>query len=85
MYSAGPNTNVAGVRFSGTKVDAVVTVPARGPVTVTFNITDDMVSGEADEIYSLAMIPTDPTVVIQQRFTTIIITDDVDSMCGYYW
>ena len=68
------------VRFSGTDVDEIVTVPAVGPATVTFNITDDTVTGEDDETYPLNMVATDTTVVIQQRFTTIIITDNVDSM-----
>ena len=80
MYFAGPNTSMRDVRFSGTDVDAIVTVPAVGPATVTFNITDDTVTGEDDETYPLTMVATDTTVAIQQRFTTIIITDNVDRM-----
>ena len=79
-YFAGPNTNMRDVRFSGTDVDAIVTVPAVGPATVTFNITDDTVTGEDDETYPLFMVATNTTVVIQQHITTIIITDNVDRM-----
>lgn len=63
------------VRFSGTEVDETVTVPA----TVTFSITDDNVTGEDDERYPLTMVA-NATVVIEQRITFIVITDEVDSM-----
>ena len=76
MFVAGPNTNMPNVRFSGTEVDEIVTVPA----TVTFSITDDTVTGEDDERYLLTIVTTDTTVVIEQRRTYIIITDNVDSM-----
>lgn len=75
-----PDPNLEDVRISGTEVDVTVTIPAVGPATVTFNIMDDMATGEANETYNLAMIPTDTTVFVQRRFTNITITDDVDSM-----
>ena len=65
-----------GVAISGTPVDQNVTAPS----TVRFNITDDAVAVELDEEYPLTIDPYDPAVIVVERMSDIIITDDVDSM-----
>ena len=65
-----------GVRISGSRVDEMVI----SPDTVMFNITDDDAAVELDEMYPLNLQPSDPAVVVMERMTNIIITDDIDSM-----
>ena len=65
-----------GVRISGSLVDETVISPSM----VMFNITDDAVAVELDEMYPLNLQPSDPAVVVMERMTNIIITDDIDSM-----
>ena len=80
MYSADPNAVMPGVEVSETEIQVEVTVPA----TITFDITNDDVSVELDEVYSVTMIPNDPNVFIEERMATIVIVDDVDSEYGRY-
>ena len=75
LCDSGPDLNMAGVRISGTHVSQLVTSPA----TVMFDITDDAVAVEVDEKYFLTLIPTDPSVIVQEPMTKITITDNVDS------
>jgi hypothetical protein len=72
----GPDPNMADVRISGTVVTELIT----GPATVTFDINDDEVSVEVDETYPLTLLPNDTAVIVMERMTSIIITDDVDRM-----
>ena len=65
-----------GLHISGTDVLQLVISPS----TVLFNIIDDDIAFEAPEIYSLTLLPTDPTVIVQERMTNIIIINDTDSM-----
>ena len=76
IYASGPDTTMDGVHISGTDVNTTVTLPA----TITFNITDDDISLEANETYSLTVTTSDSSVVIEEPTTTIIITDDVDGI-----
>ena len=76
IYISGPCPSMDGVHISGTDVLQLVTSPS----TVLFNIIDDDIAFEAPEIYSLTLLPTDPTVIVQERMTNIIITNDTDSM-----
>ena len=76
LSHSGPDPNMADVRISGTVVTELIT----GPATVTFDINDDEVSVEVDETYPLTLLPNDTAVIVMQRMTSIIITDDVDSM-----
>ena len=76
LSHSGPNRSMADVRISGTDVSELITSPA----TVNFDINDDEVSIEVDEIYSLTLHPNDTAVIVMERMTSIIITDDVDSM-----
>ena len=71
---SGPGTTMDGIGISGTAVNTTVTLPA----TVTFNITDDDVSLEVNETYSLTVTTSDSSEIFEERTTTIIITDDVD-------
>ena len=74
VYISGPGTTMDGIGISGTDVNTTVTLPA----TVTFNITDDDVSLEVNETYSLTVTTSDSSGIFEERTTTIIITDDVD-------
>ena len=65
------------VEISGTPVDQNVTAPS----TVRFTINDDAVTLERDEEYPLTIAPYDRAVIVTQRMTDIIITDNVDSKC----
>ena len=63
------------VRPSGANINVTVTSPAN----VTFNITNDNVAFEVDEVYPVVIIPDDPTVTIERESANIIIRDDMDS------
>lgn len=66
---------MADIQPSGTDINTMVTTPA----TISFNITNDEVAIEVDEVYPVVIIPDDPTVTLEQRVANIIIRDDVDS------
>ena len=75
MSGPGPNLNMADIRPSGTDINTMVTTPA----TISFNITNDEVAIEVDEVYPVVIIPNNPNVTVEQRVANIIIRDDVDS------
>ena len=76
VHVSGPDTTMDSVGISGTHLNTIVTLPA----TVVFNITDDDISLEVNETYSLTVTSSDFSVIIEEPTTTIIITDDTDSM-----
>ena len=66
---------MANVRPSGANINVTVMTPAN----VTFNITNDNVAFEVDEVYPVMIISDDPTVTIERQSADIIIRDDMDS------
>ena len=70
---------MVGVVTSGTDINERVTVPA----DITFQITNDEVALEAEEMFPVVVIPDDPTVTVEEPQTDIVIRDDFDSMCVY--
>ena len=73
--SAVPTFDLEGVQPSEVVINTTVVTPA----TVSFNITDDDVAFEVDEIYTVTIIPEDGTVTVGTGTATIIITDNIDS------
>ena len=61
------------MRISGTDVDQVLT---SFPAVVSFVINDDLVALEDIEIYTLMLIPSNPSIVINQNKSQINILDN---------
>ena len=61
------------MRTSGTDVDEVL---ASFPADVSFVINDDLAALEDMEIYTLTLIPSDPSIVIVQNTSQITISDN---------
>ena len=62
---------------SGTAVNQVLT---SFPANVSFVINDDLVALEDMEIYTLSLIPSDPSIVITQATSQITILDNDGGM-----
>ena len=69
----GSETQPPTVRISGTDVDEMLT---SFPATVTFTINDDDAALEDIEMYTLVLIPSDPSITISQNTSRIFILDD---------
>lgn len=78
MLSLGPGNQPSGVVVSGSDVDEEVTFPAitpPSPATVQFDVTNDDIAREPNEVYSLSLSTTTTGVSVGDA-TTITITDD---------
>ena len=58
---------------SGTDVDETFT---SFPASVSFSISDDAIALEDDERYSLTLIASDPSIIVERATTLIVIQDD---------
>ena len=68
----GPGAQPTGV-ISGTDVDETLT---SFPVDVSFPLIDDVVALEDVEIYTLTLIPSDPSIIINQASCQINVFDN---------
>lgn len=66
------------VIISGTDVNQSLT---SFPMSVSFIINDDETAIEAVERYSLRLIPSDPSITINQATAEIFILDDDRKLC----
>ena len=69
----GPGAQPSTVRTSGTSVNEELT---SFPANISFPIIDDEVALETVERYSLSLIPSDPSITINQFMSEIVILDD---------
>ena len=76
----GPGAQPPTVRTSGTDVDQeLIFFPAK----ISFIINDDDAALEDIEIYTLRLIPSDPSITINQATSQIIILDDDGKLHTY--
>ena len=69
----GPGRQPGAVLTSGTDVDMVIT---SFPATITFPLIDDEGALEPVETYQLTLIPSDPSIIINQPTANISILDE---------
>ena len=69
----GPGAQPPTVRTSGTDVDQVLT---SFPANISFMINDDLAALEDMEMYTLTLIPSDPSITINQATKKITILDN---------
>ena len=69
----GPGAQPPTVRTSGTDVDQMLT---SFPVDVSFPYIDDVAALEDVEIYTLTLIPSDPSIIINQASCQINVLDN---------
>ena len=69
----GPGAQPPTVRTSGTSVNEELT---SFPAVVSFPIIDDDAALETVEKYLLSLIPSDPSIIINQSTSEIVILDD---------
>ena len=74
----GPGAQPSTVRTSGTDVNLVLT---SFPVEISFPIVDDDGAIETVERYSLSLIPSDPSITLNQATSQIVILDDDGMLC----
>ena len=81
MFShLGPGTQPGSVITSGTAIDVTLT---SFPANVSFNIIDDRAALEPVERYTLTLVPSDPSVIINQGTADIAIIDDDSKSCHF--
>ena len=78
--SLGPGVQPPTVRTSGTSVSQILT---SFPANISFMINDDLTALEDMEIYTLTLIPSDPSIDIVQDTSQIIILDDDGKLHTY--